>query len=105
MEVQEIVLTKDRSSLELSLSNGEHHSLTAVFLKENARDAASRQRQLQNQDANKSIVDHANPTTAKPLKIESVRPMGSTGINIRFSDGHYTAIYPFVYLAKLCRLQ
>ena len=39
-----------------------------------------------------------SPTTYVITKLSG---MGSTGINIHFSDGHEKAIYPFPYLEKL----
>ena len=35
---------------------------------------------------------------AKPLRIESMRPVGSYAYNIAFSDGHSSGIFPFAML-------
>ncbi|QDT02811.1 hypothetical protein K227x_11890 [Rubripirellula lacrimiformis] len=35
---------------------------------------------------------------AKPLRIDSMRPVGSYAYNIAFSDGHDSGIFPFVLL-------
>jgi DUF971 family protein len=35
---------------------------------------------------------------ARPLRIESMRPVGSYAYNIGFSDGHTSGIFPFVLL-------
>lgn len=35
---------------------------------------------------------------ARPLRIESMRPVGSYAYNIGFSDGHASGIFPFVML-------
>ena len=35
---------------------------------------------------------------AQPLRIESMRPVGSYAYNIAFSDGHSSGIFPFVML-------
>ncbi|MGB7346037.1 MAG: DUF971 domain-containing protein [Pirellulaceae bacterium] len=35
---------------------------------------------------------------ARPLRIESMRPVGSYAYNIAFSDGHSSGIFPFVLL-------
>lgn len=35
---------------------------------------------------------------ARPLTIESMRPVGSYAYNIGFSDGHGSGIFPFVLL-------
>lgn len=37
---------------------------------------------------------------ARPLRIESMRPVGSYAYNITFSDGHSSGIYPFAMLHK-----
>lgn len=58
----------------------------------NAKDAAS-VRELY--DNNMIRVD---PT----ITITAMEMVGSTGINIQFSDGHDRAIYPIPYLKELC---
>ncbi len=35
---------------------------------------------------------------ARPLRIESMKPVGSYAYNIAFSDGHSSGIYPFAIL-------
>lgn len=35
---------------------------------------------------------------ARPLRIQSMRPVGSYAYNIAFSDGHNSGIFPFVLL-------
>jgi len=35
---------------------------------------------------------------ARPLRIESMRPVGSYAYNIAFSDGHSSGIFPFAML-------
>ncbi len=35
---------------------------------------------------------------ARPVRIESMRPVGSYAYNIAFSDGHSSGIYPFAIL-------
>lgn len=35
---------------------------------------------------------------ARPLRIESMRPVGSYAYNIAFNDGHHSGIFPFVLL-------
>ena len=35
---------------------------------------------------------------ARPLRLESMRPVGSYAYNIAFSDGHSSGIFPFVML-------
>jgi DUF971 family protein len=37
---------------------------------------------------------------ARPLRIDSMRPVGSYAYNIAFSDGHSSGIYPFAMLHK-----
>lgn len=38
---------------------------------------------------------------AKPLALESMRPVGNYAYNIGFSDGHDSGIYTFEYLRQL----
>jgi DUF971 family protein len=37
---------------------------------------------------------------ARPLRIDSMRPVGSYAYNIAFSDGHSSGIFPFAMLHK-----
>ncbi len=37
---------------------------------------------------------------AQPLRIESMRPVGSYAYNIAFSDGHSSGIFPFAMLHR-----
>lgn len=37
---------------------------------------------------------------AKPLKIESMQPVGNYAYNVAFSDGHNSGIFPFKLLKK-----
>lgn len=37
---------------------------------------------------------------ARPLRIESMRPVGAYAYNIAFSDGHSSGIFPFKILHK-----
>ncbi len=37
---------------------------------------------------------------ARPLRIESMSPVGSYAYNIAFSDGHSSGIYPFAILYR-----
>ena len=37
---------------------------------------------------------------ARPLRVESMRPVGSYAYNITFSDGHSSGIYPFASLRQ-----
>lgn len=41
-----------------------------------------------------------SPAEARPLRIESMRPVGSYAYNIAFSDGHSSGIYPFALLRE-----
>lgn len=82
----------DCTQLDLLWENGTQNRLSAAALRGNARDAASI-RELH--DNNKIKVDPA-------IKITAMEMVGSTGINIKFSDGHDRAIYPIPYLKDLC---
>ena len=41
------------------------------------------------------------PEELQPLKIESMRPVGSYAYNISFSDGHHSGIYSLELLIQL----
>ncbi len=89
--IKSIELTEDASALRITSGNGEKSMLSAATLRKNAKDASSR-RLIQNQG---SI-----PVT-NGITITAINQMGSTGLNIQFSDGHNRAIFPYAYLDVL----
>ncbi len=83
---------EDSTQLDLIWENGTVSRLSAADLRASAKDAASIREMYDN---NKIRVDPA-------IKITAMEMVGSTGINIQFSDGHDRAIYPIPYLKDLC---
>lgn len=75
----------------MTLTNGQKVPLTAEFLRAHAMDAVSRRER----------IDNSSVTVCPDIHILSVRPVGHTGLNITFSDGHDRAIYPYSYLQTL----
>jgi len=55
------------------------------------RDAASRREK----------IDTGAVAVPADLTITGLMQVGSTGVNVHFSDGHDRAIYPFAYLREL----
>ena len=89
--IESLTLTKDAQALKIGSNDGSSVNLSAIALRRAARDAQSRRARI---DSNTTQIP-AN------LAITRLIQMGSTGINIHFSDGHTKAIYPYSYLAEL----
>ena len=77
----------------MTLANGQEAPLSAGFLRANAMDAVSRRQR----------IDQGSVTVCPDISIISVRPVGHTGLNIAFSDGHDRSIYPYPYLQSLAQ--
>ena len=45
-----------------------------------------------------ALLPVLSPAEARPLSIESMKPVGSYAYNIAFTDGHSSGIYPFARL-------
>ena len=71
--------------------DGGSTSLSAAFLRQEAKDAWSiRER-----------IDHGHVAVRDGITITGLFAVGANGVNIHFSDGHDRAIYPFPYLREL----
>lgn len=89
--ITSISVSSDSTLLLIQLSDGQSVSLSAEYLRVNARDAESRREQL----------EHGKITASANIKISEIRQVGHTGLNISFSDGNNRAIFPYRYLQSL----
>jgi len=86
-----IRVSEDYAQLQLDWDNGAQSTLAASVLRREARDASSvRERHDRGQV-------HVIPN----IQITALEMVGTTGINIQFSDGHQRAIFPIPYLKQL----
>lgn len=82
---------EDCQTLALIWDDGTETRLAATTLRAQARDASTiRQR-----------IDTNTVKVMLGIEITAMEMVGSTGINIHFSDGHERAIYPISYLKEL----
>lgn len=91
--ITSIELSEDARRLTLHMADSSTAVLGACTLRDNAKDAVARRARLSGEAA-------AAPAD---LQITGIDAMGASAVNIRFSDGHDRAIYPFQYLVKLAR--
>jgi len=90
--IDNLTAVEGASALQIDWTGGGCSTLSARTLREGARDAQSiRQR-----------IDFGSINIAHGLQIAGLEQVGLGGVNIKFSDGHDRAIYPFVYLRELC---
>lgn len=84
-------LSNDAGTLKVTSVDGELAEVAASTLRQKAMDAASRRER----------IEKGEISVLEGLKITSLKPMGSTGVNIQFSDGHQKAIFPYSYLGQI----
>jgi DUF971 family protein len=90
--IDALTATEGSDALRIDWSAGGCSVLSAATLRREAKDAQSiRQR-----------IDFGEIRITPGLRIEGLEQVGAAGVNIRFSDGHSSAIYPFAYLRALC---
>lgn len=89
--IESIALSPDASELLIGSTGGSKTALSAVALRKAARDAGSVRERL----------DKGEIQVAAHITITGVEQVGSTGINVKFSDGNDRAIYPVAYLKEL----
>lgn len=78
-------------TLFITWSDGAESSVTAKHLRENAQDAISKRARFDGKE---------NPVS-DDIQITDINVLGHSSLNIKFSDGHERAIYPFGYLKEL----
>lgn len=89
--ISEIGLAGQGLSLQLTFIDGRQQQLAAALLRENAMDAVTKRER----------IVAGSVQVVEDIRITEINAVGSTGINIQFSDGHDRAIFPYQYLAKL----
>jgi len=89
--IESITLSNDTRSLRVISTTGLEADVDATTLRAQAMDSKTRRQRLSTGtiEINRDIC------------ITTVQAMGTTGVNIQFSDGHRQAIYPYPYLARL----
>lgn len=91
MRPETYALSPGADALILRWSDSSEDRIPAPRLRAAARDAASVRRR----------IEQGALTVAPDLTIDWADPMGAMGLNIRFSDGHDRAIYPWDYLREI----
>ena len=89
--IESIAVSTDASELLIASAGGTKSTLSAHTLRKAARDAVSLRERIDNGDIKVAVN----------LTITGLEQVGSTGINVKFSDGHDRAIYPLAYLNEL----
>ena len=89
--IDAVAASEDAQWLTLDWADGRSDSLSAAFLRQNARDAWSL----------RELRDKGSIAVDPSITITELVEMGSAGVNVQFSDGHRKAIFPYVYLREL----
>jgi DUF971 family protein len=93
---------QDNSKLLIEFSDGARREYTYRELRDACPCATCREKRAA-PPAAPSLLPILSPAEARPLVIESMRPVGNYAYNIVFSDGHDTGIYTFELLRQLGR--
>jgi DUF971 family protein len=92
------------AAITIAWSDGAVSRWTAAQLRKICPCATCREKKRGNQDQkadSKSLtLPVLSAAEARPLSIDSMRPVGSYAYNIAFSDGHSSGIYPFALLYR-----
>jgi DUF971 family protein len=91
---------QDNSKLLIEFSDGARREYTYRELRDACPCATCREKRAA-PPAAPSLLPILSPAEARPLVIESMRPVGNYAYNIVFSDGHDTGIYTFELLRQL----
>ena len=91
------------SAIDITWSDGITNRWTASELRKMCPCATCREKRRAD-DVPKKVGSLLLPVLsaaeAKPLRIESMRPVGSYAYGISFSDGHSSGIFPFAMLRR-----
>ena len=91
------------AAIEITWSDGATSRWTVAELRKSCPCASCRdQRQTETQTTDKPPLGLPvlSPAEAQPLRIESMRPVGSYAYSIAFSDGHSSGIFTFQMLHR-----
>lgn len=91
---EEIRLRHGGNVLSVSFDNGEHHDLSAEFLRVESPSA-----EVKGHGPGQEITVAGK----RNVTISRVEPVGNYAVRLVFSDGHSTGIYSWDYLVKLGR--
>ena len=91
---EEIRLREHGKVLSVSLDNGEHHDLSAEFLRVESPSA-----EVKGHGPGQEITVAGK----RNVTISRVEPVGNYAVRLVFSDGHSTGLYSWDYLVKLGR--
>jgi DUF971 family protein len=91
---EEIRLREQGKVLSVSFDNGEHHDLSAEFLRVESPSA-----EVKGHGPGQEITVAGK----RNVTISRVEPVGNYAVRLVFSDGHSTGLYSWDYLVKLGR--
>ena len=106
MEIVPVNIERDGdSAIEIRWSNDTTSHWTVHELRKTCPCATCREKRREGQPAEEKrsgpvSLPVLSAAEAKPLRIESMRPVGTYAYNIVFSDGHSSGIFTFALLSK-----
>ncbi|MHB0955333.1 MAG: DUF971 domain-containing protein [Pirellulaceae bacterium] len=92
----------DERTLQIDWSDGQVRRYSFAELRESCPCATCREnRTHQAASANPLQLTVLSPAEARPIRVQSMRPVGNYAYSIAFSDGHDSGIFTFELLLNL----
>jgi DUF971 family protein len=98
----------DERHLQIDWSDGQVRRYSFQELRDHCPCATCREKHahVEVKDTSQPLqLNVLSPSEARPLRIESMKPVGNYAYSIAFSDGHDSGIYTFSLLLELGRAE
>ncbi len=91
---------QDDGSIRIHWDDATDSHWTAAQLRKACPCATCREKKRKDAEAPPRMLPVISAAEARPLRIETMRPVGNYAYNIAFSDGHNTGIFSFAMLKR-----
>ena len=88
----------DKRELFIRWSDGAEQTIPFKKLRDACQCATCMEKKMGQSDQPAGMLNILSPAEARPLQIESMKPVGNYAYNISFSDGHTSGIFTFELL-------
>lgn len=102
MSVPTAITREDDGSIRIDWDDASETRWTPRQLRQACPCATCREKKRKDQEAPQRpmVLPVISAAEAKPLRIDSMRPVGNYAYNIAFSDGHNSGIFSFAMLKR-----
>lgn len=96
----ELQRTENRE-LFIRWSDGSEQTIPFRNLRDSCQCATCMEKKTSQTEKPAGMLNILSPAEARPLQIETMKPVGNYAYNISFSDGHSTGIFSFELLRSI----